>query len=152
MSFPKRLDEMTKAQAELVKQYAPDVELLIGPEINGSIIASHVGRHLDKPFTITQGKGEEIKYHRMYEVPEGTKVVLIEDLVFTGTDVGANVRFLKNKGMDVQGVFVWINRQQDEFNGVKVYSLLKPPFEFYKSEDCPLCKENVPFKYENIRE
>src|SRR5260221_7913488 len=64
--FPKLLEEVTKEQAKLVQKYAPDAELLIGPEINGSIIASHVGRHLDKPFTITQGKGEEIKFHRMY--------------------------------------------------------------------------------------
>ncbi len=54
--------------------------------------------------------------------------------------------------MNVLGVFVWINRQNDELNGVKVYSLIDPPFEHYKAEDCPLCKSGVPIKYQNVRE
>jgi orotate phosphoribosyltransferase len=150
--FPKLLEEATKAQAKLVKKYAPDVELLIGPEINGSIIASHIGRHLDKTFTITKGKGAEIEFHRMYNPPVGTKVVVIDDLSFSGTDIESNVKFLKDKGMEVLGVFIWINRQKDEFDGVKVYSLIKPPFEYYTKEECPLCKSGIPVKYENIRE
>lgn len=150
--FPKLLEEVTKEQAELVKEHAPETELIIGPEVNGAIIASHVSRYVDKPFTFTTGKNEEVQFHRMYDPPVGTKVVVIEDLVFNGTDILANIKFLKNKGMEVLGAFVWINRQKYEFDGVKVYRLIEPPFQYYTKEDCPLCKSGVSVKYENIRE
>lgn len=150
---PRVLDMVTRYQAEIVARNFPESELIVGPIVNGSIIASFVAKHLDKEFAITVGNDAGVEFHRMYVPKPPKKVVLIEDLIFTGHDIAANVRFLKEKGFGVEGVVVWINRQEDNIDGVKIISLLdKPPFEFYEAKDCPLCLSNTPVKYSDIRE
>lgn len=149
---PKVLDRVTHLQAEMVRDSFPEVDLLIGPIVNGSIVASFVAKHLEKEFAITVGKGPEIEFHRMHIPEKGRRVVLIEDLVFTGTDVKDNIKFLTEYGLFVQGVAVWINRQSSNLGGVQVVSLTDSPFEFYPQTECPLCKNGDPVLYSGVRE
>ncbi|EKD99611.1 MAG: hypothetical protein ACD_22C00222G0002 [uncultured bacterium] len=150
---PRILDLVTILQAEMIAKSFPDVDLIVGPIVNGSIVASFVAKHLGKEFAITVGKNEEIEFHRMYIPKPPKKVVLVEDLIFTGTDVKANIDFLRYKGFEVLGVSVWINRLKGEINKTKVISLLEqPPFDLYKPEECLLCIKHAPVMYNDIRE
>ncbi len=152
MRNPKLLTIISETQANMIKQHSPDVDYLVGPAICGSILATHIDKYFNKGFVMTTGKGEELIFDRMFIPQKGSKLVITDDLVSSGADIASNVAFLKSKGMEVLGIFVWINRQQDEFDGVKVYSLIEPPFQYYTAENCPLCKSGVPIKYENVRE
>lgn len=150
---PILLDQLTRAQADLIKMSFPNTDLLVGPVYSGALLATHVAKHLNLELTITLGKGDEITFHHMYVPAPPRKVVVIEDMIFTGTDVKANVRFLKNKGFDVEGVCVLVNRQPETIEGVKVISVLeKPLFEYYESDKCPLCEKGVEIKYDGVRE
>lgn len=81
------------------------------------------------------------------------KIVLVEDLVFTGNDVKNNIKFLKDYGLNVLGVSTWINRSEELSKNNNLISLIDhPPFKQYLLSECPMCKNNIPVKYENIRE
>ncbi len=150
---PRLLDLVTKFQAEQIADGFSDIDLVIGPVVNGAIVSCFVAKHLDKEFTITLGKKENIEFHRMNVPSPPCRVMLVEDLIFTGTDVSSNIDFIKNAGLDLIGVSVWINRQESKINGVDIISLLeKPPFEFYEKDTCPLCEQNLPIKYKDVRE
>lgn len=148
--YPNILEEITKRQSEEIKKNF-QADLIVGAAHNGAIIAGFNARHLNTLFAHTHGKGEEIKFQRMFSPPKGLTVCLVEDLIFSGTDISDHIKFFKKYGLIMSGVSVWINRQGDQTDGIKITSLTKHPFEIYKN-DCPLCGEGVPLMYKNIRE
>jgi len=149
--YPNLLDEMSKRQSAAIMKTFPETNLVVGAAHNGSIIAGFTARHLNLLFAHTHGKGQEIKFHRAYVPTQPFNICLVEDLVFSGTDVADHIKFFNNGGHRPTGVCVWVNRREDNIDGVKVISLFQHPFEIYK-QDCPLCAEGVPIKYQNIRE
>lgn len=149
---PRLLDAITKFQAEQVRKEFPDVELIVGPVTCGVIVASYVSRHLDQEYMITLGKGDEVEFHRMFTPRIGTKIVLVEDLLFTGVDVISNLKYLKQQQMEVMGVSVWINRRENLLEGTRVISLIEPPFQTFLSTKCPLCECGEELIHRNIRE
>lgn len=150
---PKLLELFILEQAKQISNRYPSAELLVGPAVNGAIIASHLLRILNLEFAITYGKGQEIEFHRINIPKKELKVVLIEDLVFTGKDIRDNIEFLKKYGLDVLGVSTWVNRADDLEKDFEVAKLIEvPPFEKYNQTNCPMCKSNQPVKFSNIRE
>ena len=150
--YPNLLQEITRRQSTQIKENFYRTNLIVGAAFNGSIIAIHVARYLNTLFAHTCGKGEDINFQKMFKPPKGLNVCFVEDIIFSGTDVSDHIKFFKNYGLNVEGISVWVNRQKDNFNGVKITSLIKPPFEYYLKENCPLCKNNIPILFSNIRE
>lgn len=150
--FPVILDQVAKLQAQAVKEFCPDVEIIISPAISGAILGSNVARHLGIEFAVTYGKGEEIKFQRGYAPKAGLKACIVEDLVFSGTDIRSNLKFLRGYGIGDIFVSCWINRQGDEIDDASVISLQGKLFNIWVQNECPLCKDNIPLEYINIRE
>ena len=130
----------------------PEVELIMGPVTGGALIASNVARHLGKEMGIIDGKKDPVVFHDM-NIPEaGEKVVMVEDIISSGVDMGRFTRFLKQSGAEILGICVWMNRKGSEIENIKVSSLLETPFKLYQKEECPLCAQGVEIKYKNVRE
>ncbi len=149
---PASLDLMTKFQSLKISQYFPEVQLLIGAPLCGAIVASSVARHLDLDLTVTVKQSNKILFHRMNVPIQGTKAVLVEDMICSGNDVREHIQFFEEFGIELLGVSTWINRQPDYIAGYLVSSLLPAPFRNYSEIDCPMCLENIPIQYVNIRE
>jgi orotate phosphoribosyltransferase len=149
---PKLLDEITAIQARRVIEHFGSVDLVIGPVINGAIVSSYVARHLDTEMAFLRATENGVEFYKTNKPVAPKKVVIIEDLIFTGTEMKINIDYLKESGFEVMGASVWINRRTGDIAETKLDSLLKAPFEMYKEEDCPLCKKAVPIIYDGIRE
>jgi orotate phosphoribosyltransferase len=149
---PVYLDLFVKAQSDQIRRFFPKVDLLVGPVVNGSIIASHISKYLQKEFAVTYDLGNGVEFHRMNLPQKNLKTVIVEDFVFTGKDVKENIVFLENYGLEVLGVSTWINRLGQDINGVKISSLIDAPFENYSHESCKLCKADVQIEYFDVRE
>jgi orotate phosphoribosyltransferase len=146
--------------AVIAKHFAPwpvDVVLSTGP---AALILSHcVARaHPSRPVVVYGMKGMAggkrrvtlpVEFQRL--IREGTKVLLVEDLVSTGTTLELLIDLVEQMGAQVVGVGCLWRRTSVELNGKPVFSLVSRDFPTYNPEDCPLCRRGVPLNEEFVR-
>ena len=146
--------------AVIAKHFAPwpvDVVLSTGP---GALILSHcVARaHPSRPIVVYGTKGLSggkrrvtlpVEFQRL--IREGTKVLLIEDLVSTGTTLSLLINLVEEVGAQVAGVGCLWRRTSVEFDGKPVFSLVSRDFPTYDPEECPLCRKGIPLNEEFVR-
>jgi orotate phosphoribosyltransferase len=134
-----------------------DVVLSTGP---GALILSHcVARaHPSRPVVVYGTKGLAggkrrvtlpVEFQRL--IREGTRVLLIEDLVSTGSTLNLLINLAEQLGATVVGVGCLWRRTSVELNGKPVFSLVSRDFPTYTPPDCPLCKKGVPLNEEFVR-
>jgi orotate phosphoribosyltransferase len=138
-------------------QWPVDVVLSTGP---GALILSHcVARaHPSRPVVIYGTKGLSggkrrvtlpVEFQR--QVRAGAKVLLIEDLVSTGSTLNLLVNLVEQLGAHVVGVGCLWRRTSVELSGLPVFSLVSRDFPTYDPAVCPLCAKGVPLNEEFVR-
>jgi orotate phosphoribosyltransferase len=146
--------------AVIAKHFAPwpvDVVLSTGP---AALILSHcVARaHPSRPVVVYGMKGMAsgkrrvtlpVEFQRL--IREGTKVLLVEDLVSTGSTLELLIDLVEQMGAQVVGVGCLWRRTSVELNGKPGFSLVSRDFPTYSPEDCPLCRRGVPLNEEFVR-
>lgn len=146
--------------AVIAKHFAPwpiDVVLSTGP---GALILSHcVARaHPSRPIVVYGTKGLAggkrrvtlpVEFQRL--IRQGTKVLLIEDLVSTGSTLNLLVNLVEQHEAQVVGIGCLWRRTSVDLGGKPVFSLVSRDFPTYAPENCPLCKKGVPLNEEFVR-
>jgi len=146
--------------AVIAKHFAPwpvDVVLSTGP---AALILSHcVARaHPSRPVVVYGMKGMAsgkrrvtlpVEFQRL--IREGTKVLVVEDLVSTGATLELLIDLVEQMGAHVVGVGCLWRRTSVELNGKPVFSLVSRDFPTYSPEDCTLCRRGVPLNEEFVR-
>ena len=146
--------------AVIAKHFAPwpvDVVLSTGP---AALILSHcVARaHPSRPVVVYGMKGMSggkrrvtlpVEFQRL--IRESTKVLLVEDLVSTGSTLELLIELVEHLGAQVVGVGCLWRRTSVELNGKPVFSLVSRDFPTYVPEDCPLCRRGAPLNEEFVR-
>ena len=139
-------------------QWPVDVVLSTGP---GALILSHcVARaHPSRPTLIYGTKGVvggkrkvslPNEFHRL--IRPGTKVLLVEDLVSTGSTLRLLIELVERHGAQVVGIgALWRRTKRAEVAGKPVFSLVARDFPTYPPEACPLCKKGMPLNEEFVR-
>jgi len=139
-------------------QWPVDVVLSTGP---GALIVSHcVARaHPSRPILIYGTKGVsggkrrvtlQAEFQRL--IRPGTKVLLVEDLVSTGSTVRLLIELVEHLGGQVVGIgALWRRTKKAEIGGKPVFSLVSRDFPTYAPESCPICKKGVPLNEEFVR-
>ena len=73
---------------ELAERYAADnVELVIGPMTGGILLAHEVGKALGTRAIFTERENGKMTLKRGFQIPEGTRVLIVEDIVNNGSSV-----------------------------------------------------------------
>lgn len=138
-------------------QWPVDVVLSTGP---GALILSHcVARaHPSRPIVVYAAKGTAggkrrvtlpVEFQRF--IREGTKVLLVEDLVSSGTTLNLLIDLVEQRGAQVAGVGCLWRRTSVDLNGRPVFSLVSRDFPTYSADDCPLCRKGMPINEEFVR-
>lgn len=86
ISFPEVRNQIAEGFARIIKENYPDVEIIAGTATAGIPHAAWVASILDLPMIYVRSSAKEHGKGRQTEgvLPEGAKVVLIEDLLSTG--------------------------------------------------------------------
>ncbi|MBI4562553.1 MAG: hypothetical protein HY724_10970, partial [Candidatus Rokubacteria bacterium] len=88
--------------------------------------------------------------HRL--IRQGTKVLLVEDLVSTGTTLKLLIELVERLGGQVVGIgALWRRTKKADVGGKPVFSLVSRDFPTYPPEACPLCKKGIPLNEEFVR-
>ena len=139
-------------------QWPVDVVLSTGP---GALVLSHcVARaHPSRPIVVYGTKGLSggkrrvtlpAEFHRL--IREGTKVLLVEDLVSTGGTLKLLIELVERHGAQVVGIgALWRRTKRAEVAGKPVFSLVARDFPAYPPEACPLCRKGMPLNEEFVK-
>ena len=142
-----RLLEQPKYAGEIIKGLAEEfkddkIDIVIGPAIGGIAISYEFARQLNTVSFFTEREDNVMKLRRGFKIPEGARVLVVEDVITTGGSVKEVIDLVSNEGGQVIGVAVIVDRTGGKIDfGTKFISAYSKPLVSYDAADCPLCKE-----------
>jgi orotate phosphoribosyltransferase len=142
LQYPDKAEKVLQVAAEQLKNI--EVDLVVGPAMGGIVAAYELGRQLGKPAIFTEREEGRMALRRGFEIKPGQKVLIVEDVVTTGKSSKETAEVIESFGAEVIGIACVVDRSSGEV-GLPVYSCIKLDIESYAAEECPLCKEGIPY-------
>jgi len=135
-------------------------QVVVGPAIGGVILAHCVSKHLAFDSSgeetvrslFADKEGESFIVRRGYDkFVKDKRVLIVEDIMTTGSSVRGTVDAVRRVGGEVVGVAAICNRGRvtAEMLGVpRLVSLVEINFETWDEAECPLCQTGIPIDVE----
>ena len=130
-------------------------DTVIGPAFGGNYLA--LATALGSPETLlapnwvaTEKSGDDfvVAPDRMLEpLLENAKVLIVEDLLTTGSTVAKVIQLVRSHGGHVVGVSAVVNRggvTKEELGVPQLEAIVNISLDLYEAADCPLCRDEVP--------
>lgn len=119
-----------------------EAEAVVSPAVGGILMGYEVARQLRVPNYFMERENGEMTLRRGFSIAEGTKVLVVEDVVTTGGSVKEVIAKLKAMGANPVAVASIVDRSAGavEF-GLPFYNLISMNVVSYEPENCPICKE-----------
>jgi orotate phosphoribosyltransferase len=146
-------DMAAEALAELAGQIKLDmqagklkIDAIVGPAMGGIIVAYELGRQLEVPafFTERDDSGAMV-LRRGFELRQGQKILITEDVVTTGKSCGECAAVLEGLGAQITALAGIVDRR---LAGVNIpwpfYSACKVDVANWEADTCDLCKKGIP--------
>lgn len=139
---PGKLEPLCQEMARRTAHLRP--EYTLGPTTAGIILAYCVARHLGIEARYAESVESGRALRRGQQLPEGSRVLIVDDILTTGLSVRECLDVVKRHGATAVGVVVLADRSGDVSFDVPLEALLADRFPSYRPEECPLCREGVP--------
>lgn len=141
LKFPESTEKLASHIAEQFKD--DGIELVIGPAMGGIVVAYETARQLAVPGIFCERQDGAMKLRRGFEIAQGQKVLVVEDVITTGGSVREVIDIVHEQGGIVAGVAVLVDRSggKEEF-GAKKVAVLTMDIQAWEVNECPLCKES----------
>lgn len=140
-----KTEVLCKALAEKVSEAFPEgIDYVVGPAVGGIIPAYETSRHLGVP-NVWVEREEGVFKLRRFEIEEGARVVIIEDIVSTGLSIRETVQSLKDLGANVLAAACLVDRSAGKSDvGVPLIALAEYEVPAYPADQLPPELENIP--------
>lgn len=142
MQYPNKAEAVIKVIADKLKGI--DFDVVVGPAMGGIIVAYELARQLGKPAMFTERENGIMALRRGFIVEKGQKVLIAEDVVTTGKSSIETAEVIKSLGGSVVGIACIADRENTNV-GYPVYSSIKLDIESWEKEECPMCREGIPY-------
>ncbi|MBR7158402.1 MAG: orotate phosphoribosyltransferase [Alphaproteobacteria bacterium] len=144
LRFPDKADKVLAITAEKVKDL--DFDIVVGPAMGGIIVAYELGRQLGKEAIFAERDDEgKMSIRRGFTIQPGAKVLITEDVVTTGKSSMEVKEVVESMGGKAVAIACLADRTVGDI-GLPVYGAIKLDIAVYNPEDCPLCKEGIPYE------
>mgnify|MGYP002711915601 FL=1 len=138
IQHPEYCEEVSKIIAEKLKEADIDVDLCVGPAMGGVIISYEVAKAIGTNAIFTERVDNDMTLRRGFEIPEGAKVIIVEDVITTGKSSFETVEVIRSYGAEVVALTSIVNRSnKDEINGLPIISATKIDVNTYDADDLP---------------
>jgi len=152
---PKTAQKLADALAEMIRNSAIEIETVCAPALGGVIAGYELARALGVRSIFVERKEGKMELRRGFEVKEGEKVLVCEDIITTGGSALEAATIMESLGADVVAFAALANRgfckRVGTQNSAKaecklpqdrpLFALEDFEFDIYQPENCPLCKE-----------
>jgi orotate phosphoribosyltransferase len=131
--------------AKVLANEFKNADLVAGPAIGGIILAYEVSRQLKVKNIYTERENGEMTLRRGFSIPEGAKVLVVEDVVTTGGSVREVIDLVNKSGAEAVGVGSIVDRSDGKVDfGIPFKAVLSMEVISYEPGECPLCKKGIP--------
>ncbi|HIE34726.1 MAG TPA: orotate phosphoribosyltransferase [Campylobacterales bacterium] len=152
---PKVAQKLANELANQIKEYGLDVDTVCSPAIGGILAGYELARALDVRFIFTERKDKIMTLRRGFEVSDGEKILICEDIITTGGSAMEAAKEVEKKGAKVVGFAALANRgickrvgsdlaEKKEcklLKNIPFFALEDFNFPIYDEDICPLCKK-----------
>lgn len=142
LRYPDKAEKILAPVAKKLKELNTD--LLVGPAMGGIIVAYELGRQLGLEAIFTERVDGKMELRRGFEIKKGQRIVICEDVITTAKSSFEVKELLESMGGEVIALASIIDRTNTELT-LPVISSIKLQIDAFEKEDCPLCKENLPY-------
>jgi orotate phosphoribosyltransferase len=141
--YPDLAEKLCRALCEKLGNVEADI--VVSPAVGGIIMGYQTARILNKPNVFFERENGVMTLRRGFEIPQGSKVLAVEDVVTTGGSVNEIIEKTESAGSKVTAVASIVDRSGGQVDfGRKFVSLLSMEIKSYESGECPLCKQGLP--------
>lgn len=152
---PKTANMLATELASQIKASGLEIDTVCAPALGGLIAGYALAQALGVRYIFAERVNGEMSIRRGFEVSEGEKVLMCEDIITTGGSAMEAAAVVKELGGEIVGVAALANRGfcHREGSDIQTKSNCKLPqdipffaladftFEMYDPESCPLCKD-----------
>ena len=151
---PKVSEKLAQALAKEIKDSGIKIDLVCSPALGGVLAGYELARALGVRFIFTERVDKIMSLRRGFEVKEGEKILICEDIITTGGSAMEASQVVEKLGGKVVAFSALANRGfcKRENSNTEAKSECKLPknlpffaledftFDIYEPNDCPLCK------------
>ncbi len=122
------------------------IQLVAGPTTGGIILAFEVARQLGVRGIFAEKEGaEERAFRRGFSVNTGERVLIVDDILTTGSSIREVMAVVAGLGGKTIGIGVLVDRSEQRIDfGVPLFSCHQAETITYSPQDCPLCTAKIP--------
>lgn len=143
---PAALERIVDLLAEKIKREVPDFDYVVSPAYGAIAIGFLAALKLGKKFAFTQRADEKMTIRSGFSGLDGSRAVIVEDILTTGGSIQEVIACLKEHQTPVAGIYVLVDRSGGSvpIEGQAVGSLLALKVEAFEPDVCPFCAKGLP--------
>ncbi len=143
---PAALEKIVDLLAAKIRREVPDFDYVVSPAYGAIAIGFLAALKLGKKFAFTQRADEKMTIRSGFSGLDGSRAVIVEDILTTGGSIQEVVACLGDRQVPVAGVYVLVDRSGGAvpIEGRAVGSLLALKVEAFEPDACPFCAQGLP--------
>lgn len=135
---PVRSERVCSALGKLIRESFGAVDLVVSPAIGGIIPGYETARALGCKALFVERENGAFQLRRGFEIPEGARIVMVEDIVTTGLSSRECIAAIRQHPGELLGAACIVDRSNGAAEvGVPLVSLLKLDVPAYPSDQLP---------------
>ena len=120
------------------------IDMVVGPAVGGIIMSYEMARQFKVPNIFAERENGAMTLRRGFSIPEGAKVLVVEDVVTTGGSVREVMDIVAEAKAEVVGVCVVVDRSGGKIDfGVSFEAAYETEIQSYEPSQCPLCEQGL---------
>ncbi len=114
------------------------VDMVVAPAMGGVVVGYEMARQLGVPGIFTERVEGTFAFRRGFDVPEGSRVIMSEDIITTGKSSRECIEVIRKAGGNVVGATCLIDRSNGAADvGVPLFSLMGMDVPTYEPDNLP---------------
>ncbi len=132
-----------QALADLCRAW--EIDLVLSAAVGGILPGYETAKALNLPHFYCEKRDGVLTLRRDFVIPPGSRVLLVEDEVYTGQSVMEMREIVRALGAQVAGTICIVDKSMGQAPVPPPFaSLYAIPVESYLPGACPLCAEGIP--------
>ena len=124
--------------AKIAADIRGQIEVVVSPAMGGVIIGHEMGRALGRPAMFVERPQGRFELRRGFDVPPGTKVLMVEDVVTTGLSSREAIDAVRQARGDVIAEAALVDRSAGKADlGIPFYPLIRIDVPTYEADAVP---------------
>jgi len=143
---PASLEKIVDLLVEKIEAEVSEFDYVVSPAYGAIAIGFLAALKLGKKFAFSQRVDEKMSIRPGFSGLDGSRTVIVEDILTTGGSIQEVVACLKERHASIEGIYVLVDRTGGAvpIEGKPVGSLLALKVEAFESGACPFCKKGLP--------